>query len=170
LGVPWTGLETVLARFHGIWRRFQKISDQDGILVVSDYGHHPTAVAATLEAAKAFYPGRRIVLAFQPHQRKRTRDLFLDFVPSFDRADALLLMEIFDVAGRENDDDSVSSRDLQDAIVRHDADRSMVRSVEYASSLDETLAVLKRWKRSGDVIIVMGAGDIYKIADKIMDV
>ena len=170
LGVPWTGLETVLARFHGIWRRFQKISDQDGILVVSDYGHHPTAVAATLEAAKAFYPGRRIVLAFQPHQRKRTSDLFLDFVPSFDRADALLLMEIFDVAGRENDDDSVSSRDLQDAIVRHDADRSMVRSVEYASSLDETLAVLKRWKRSGDVIIVMGAGDIYKIADKIMDV
>ncbi|MCE9585910.1 UDP-N-acetylmuramate--L-alanine ligase [Candidatus Uhrbacteria bacterium] len=170
IGIPWTGLEKVLGRFTGIWRRFERIAERDGILVISDYGHHPTAVAATLEAAKAFYPGRRIVLAFQPHQRRRTRDLFLDFVPSFDRADALLLVEIYDVAGRESEDEAISSRDLQDAIVRHDADRAVVRSVDFAPNSDEALAVLRRWKRQGDVIIVMGAGDIYKMADKIMDV
>lgn len=171
IGIPWTGLEKVLSRFTGIWRRFERIAERDGILVISDYGHHPTAVAATLEAAKAFYPGRRIILAFQPHQRKRTRDFFLDFVPSFDRADALLLVEIFDVAGRESEEDqSISSRDLQDAVVRHDADRAMVRSVDFAPDSDEALAVLRRWKREGDVIIVMGAGNIYKIADKILDV
>ena len=171
MGIPWTGLENVLASFKGIWRRFERIAECDGILVISDYGHHPTAVAATLEAAKAFYPGRRIVLAFQPHQRRRTRDFFLDFVPSFDRADALLLVEIYDVAGRESpEDESVSSRDLQDAIVRHDADRATVRSVDFAPNSDEALAILRRWKRQGDVIIVMGAGDIYKMADKIMDV
>jgi UDP-N-acetylmuramate--alanine ligase len=171
MGIPLAGLEKALGNFHGIWRRFQKMSDRDGVLVVSDYGHHPTAVAATLEAAKTFYPGRRVVLAFQPHQRRRTRDLFLDFVPSFDRADALLLVEIYDVAGRESpEDEAISSRDLQDAIVRHDSDRATVRSVDYAPNPDEALAVLKRWKRQGDVIIVMGAGDIYTIADKIMDV
>lgn len=170
IGIPWTGMEKVLSRFTGIWRRFERIAERDGVLVISDYGHHPTAVAATLEAAKAFYPGRRIVLAFQPHQRRRTRDLFLDFVPSFDRADSLLLVEIYDVAGRESENEAISSRDLQDAIVRHDADRAIVRSVDYEPNPDEALAVLRRWKREGDVIIVMGAGDIYKIADKIMDV
>ncbi len=171
VGIPWVGLEKVLSNYKGIWRRFQRIAERDEMLVISDYGHHPTAVAATLEAAKAFYPGKRIVLAFQPHQRKRTRDLFLDFIPSFDRADALLLVEIYDVAGREEVvDQAISSRDLQDAVVRHDAERSVVRSVDFAPDSMDALAVLRRWKREGDVIIVMGAGDVYKIADKILDV
>lgn len=162
-------LTDAIASFPGIWRRFETIADKNDILVVSDYGHHPTAVAATLEAAKTFYQGRRIVLAFQPHHRNRTKNLFDAFVPSFDRADALLLTEIYDVAGRDaKEDENISSRDLQDAVVRRDAERGNVRSVEYASNPDEALAVLKRWAREGDVIIVMGAGDIYKIASKIL--
>jgi len=169
VGTNWNGLEPVLAQFQGIWRRFQRVGEKDGVLVVSDYGHHPTAVAATLDAAKTFYPGKRIVLAFQPHHRKRTKDFFLEFVLCFDKADALLLVEIYDVAGREQAEDaSISSRDLQDAVVRHDADRGALRSVEYAMNPEEALAVLKRWKRAGDVVIVMGAGDVYKIAEKIL--
>jgi UDP-N-acetylmuramate--alanine ligase len=158
-----------VAEFNGIWRRFEKISDKDGVIVISDYGHHPTAVSATLEAAKSFYQGKRIVLAFQPHHRNRTKRLFDAFVPSFDRADALLLVEIYDVAGRENAEDAdISSRDLQDAIVRRDSERAVTRSVEYAPNPDEALAVLKRWAREGDVVVVMGAGDIYLIANKII--
>jgi UDP-N-acetylmuramate--alanine ligase len=168
LGIPPADAAPALASYHGIWRRFELISDRDDVLVVSDYGHHPTAVASTLEAARSFYPGRRLVLCFQPHHKKRTRDLFLDFVPSFDRADQLLLVEIYDVAGRDAEgEEPISSRDLQDAVIRHDAERGVQRSVEYAPDPEEALTILKRWKRSGDIILVMGAGDIYSIAKQV---
>lgn len=168
IGIPAPDAAPVFADFHGIWRRFELVADKDDILVVSDYGHHPTAVAATLDAAKGFYPGRRIVLCFQPHQKRRTRDLFLDFVPSFDKADQLVLAEIYDVTGREETGEKISSRDLQDAVIRHDADRGVQRSVEYAPDNEEAITILKRWKKPGDIILVMGAGDIYLIAKKIL--
>ncbi len=162
-------IRTSLAGFTGIWRRFEKIAELGGVLVFSDYGHHPTAVRATLEAAKGFYPGRRIVLCFQPHHRHRTKRLFLDFIPSFDQADAIVLSEIYDVTGRDADVDAdISSQDLRDALAHHDADRFLSRPMEYASTPNKALAILERWKKSGDVIIVMGAGDIYKIAGKII--
>ncbi|MEI7512124.1 MAG: UDP-N-acetylmuramate--L-alanine ligase [Candidatus Uhrbacteria bacterium] len=168
LGIPQAEAVPALSQYHGIWRRFELIANKNEILVISDYGHHPTAVAATLDAAKSFYPGRRLVLCFQPHHKKRTRDLFLDFVPCFDRADQLLLSEIYDVAGREEVGESITSRDLQDAVIRHDAERGTQRSVEYAPDPEEALTILKRWKRSGDIILVMGAGDIYSIAKQIL--
>ncbi len=169
LGSALEPLHEVVSAFTGIWRRFEKIADKDGITVFSDYGHHPTAVRATLEAARSFYPGRRIVLCFQPHHRNRTKHLFLDFVSSFDAADCLLLSEIYDVPGRDAaEDEDVSSRDLLDAVTHHDADRTSTRTVEYASTGEEALAILKRWKRSGDVIIVMGAGDIFQIATQVL--
>lgn len=162
-------LEDVLENYRGIWRRFQLIGEQEGITVISDYGHHPTAVTATLEAAKSFYPGRRIVLCFQPHHRNRTKHLFEDFVSSFDRADALILVEIYDVAGREADvDNDVSSRDLQAAIVKRDEERNILRPIEYAANPEDALDLVRRWKRVGDVVLVMGAGDVYKIANKIL--
>jgi UDP-N-acetylmuramate--alanine ligase len=167
LGISVTDAVPALAAFQGIWRRFEMVSDKGGVMVVSDYAHHPTAIAVTIEAARSFFPGRRIVVCFQPHHRRRTRDLFLDFVPAFDRADQLILSEIYDVAGRDEDREEISSRDLQDSILRHDADRGVQRSVEYAPDPEEALIILKRWKREGDVILVMGAGDIYSIAKKV---
>lgn len=162
-------LQDAVESYHGIWRRFQIMGEQEGVTVVSDYGHHPTAVTATLDAAKAFYPGRRIVLCFQPHHRNRTKHLFQDFVSCFDRADALLLVEIYDVAGREADEDSaVSSQDLLKSIYKRDEERNVSRPLEFAANPAGALELLKRWKRSGDLILVMGAGDIYKIADQII--
>ncbi len=168
LGAHPEAIRKAINAFTGIWRRFEKISEKDGVLVVSDYGHHPTAVRVTLEAARAFYPGRRLVLCFQPHQHNRTRQLFLDFVPAFDLADALLLVEIYDVPGRKApEDEHISSRDLVDAIRHHDADRLCQRPLEYAETPADALPVIARWKRRGDIIIVMGAGDVYKIAEQI---
>jgi UDP-N-acetylmuramate--alanine ligase len=170
LGVSPEKIREALGHFTGIWRRFEKIAEQDGKIVISDYGHHPTAIVANLEACKTFYPGKRIVLCFQPHHRNRTKALFNDFVASFDKADALLLTEVYDVAGRDQTtDQDVSSRDLQEAILKRDHNRHVIRPVEYAASFDEALKLLKRWQKSGDVIIVMGAGDIYKIADKVLE-
>lgn len=169
VGVTADAAREALAGFTGIWRRFEKVAETNDYVVVSDYGHHPTAVAQTLEAAKQWYPGRRLVLCFQPHHRNRTRHLFLEFVPSFDKADALVLAEIYDVAGRDDSADAdISSRDLEQAIVHHDADRGVKRQVMYVPDNDQALAALQHVCKPGDVIIVMGAGDIYKIAPKIL--
>ena len=162
-------LQNAVESFEGIWRRFEKVAEKDGIIVISDYGHHPTAVRETLEATKRFYPGRRVVLCFQPHHRNRTKHLFDEFIPSFDEADMLLLTEIYDVAGRdEKDDVNISSRDLQEAVLRHDADRMVHRVVEYADDPEAALEMLQRWAEPRDIILVMGAGDIYKIAKKVI--
>lgn len=162
-------LQNAVESFEGIWRRFQKIAEKDGVIVISDYGHHPTAVRETLEATKRFYPGRRVVLCFQPHHRNRTKHLFKEFVPSFDSADVLLLAEIYDVKGRDaKADEKVSSRDLQEAVLRHDAETMVRRTVEYAADPSAALEMLKRWKQDRDIILVMGAGDIYKIAKDIL--
>ncbi len=165
LGVTQDATARVFSSFRGVWRRFEIVSDLGGMTVVSDYGHHPTAVRATLEAARSFFPNRRVMLCFQPHHRNRTKHLFSDFVSSFDRADVLILCEIYDVVGRDAKEDAiVSSHDLLQAVERHDAERGMHRSLTYAADPAASLAEVQRGKKSGDVIIVMGAGDIYCIA------
>ena len=165
LKAPYDALRETLAGFRGIWRRFEKVAERDGMTVISDYAHHPTAVVATIEAAKQAYPGRRIVVCFQPHHRHRTRHFFLDFIQAFDKADAVILVEIYDVAGREQvEDRDISSHDLCDALTRHDADRGCTRLREYAGTVVEARHGVQRIMRAGDVILIMGAGDIYTIA------
>lgn len=169
LGVSADAIRSVLREFTGIWRRFERVGAHNGATIISDYGHHPTAVRGTIEAARSFYPGRRIVMAFQPHQRNRTRNLFDEFVPSFDDADVLLLSEIFDVAGREDAADAaVSSRQLVEAIRAHDAKRGTHRRVLYVGALEETLAAVTKTLLPDDVLILAGAGDIYTLAKKLV--
>ncbi len=167
-GVSFGTMQRVLSAFRGIWRRFEIVHEQGKTVVVSDYAHHPTAVRATIEAAKQWFPGRRLVVCFQPHQRRRLQDLFLEFVPSFDAADVLVLCEVYDVRGRnEVQGQSVSSQDLIQAIAHSDADRGATRLVEYAADPQAALALLRQVHQPGDVILVMGAGDIYLIAKNI---
>lgn len=152
---------SALRDFKGIWRRFELLGDWKGAAIYSDYGHHPTAVAATLRAAHEAYPGRRILLCFQPHHRNRTKSLFLEFVPSFDEANGLVICEIYDVAGRDaTDDQNISSHDVVDAIIRHDADRSAARAVEYAASPFIGVQRILELSKPNDIVICMGAGDI----------
>ncbi len=161
LGAPDEAISTSLQGFTGIWRRFEHIADVHEASIYSDYGHHPTAVAATLAAAHEAFPGRRVVLCFQPHHRNRTRSLFLDFVTSFDATDLLILCEIYEVAGRDEDKDKeISSRDLLEAVVRHDADRGVTRIVEYAPNPAEAVKRTMEIISPKDVVIFMGAGDI----------
>jgi UDP-N-acetylmuramate--alanine ligase len=168
LGAEVEAVRTALADYRGIWRRFEVVADKDGITVVSDYAHHPDAVAGTIAAAREFYPGRRIVACFQPHQRNRTRKLFSGFVNSLDRADVVLLPEIFDVAGREEEGESVSSRDLAIAVRERDTERGVKRPVEFVENPAAALVWFKASLRPGDVVLVMGAGDIYRIAPTLL--
>ncbi|MEK7105513.1 MAG: Mur ligase domain-containing protein, partial [Patescibacteria group bacterium] len=118
LGVTDEVIVSALNSFPGLWRRFEKIGTYHGADIFSDYAHHPTAIKKTLEATKEFFPGRRIVLCFQPHQHARTKELFNEFIPSFDAADKIILAEIYAVTGRLKVDGEVSSNDLVCSIKR----------------------------------------------------
>ncbi len=168
LGVPAEKIRQSVAAFPGIWRRFERVGEYRGAPVYSDYGHHPTALAGTLAAAREFFPDRRVVLCFQPHQHNRTRKLFDEFVASMDAADVAIIAEIFDVAGRESAEDAaVSSRDLVSAVSKRDARRGANRELLYAATPEAAFEALEDLVRPGDLVIVMGAGDIYKVAERL---
>jgi UDP-N-acetylmuramate--alanine ligase len=155
-------IKKTLADFQGIWRRFESVGEINGAKIISDYAHHPTEVKAMIEGAEKFYPDKRIIAVFQPHRRNRTKKLFNDFIKSFDRADMVILSEIFDVAGREEKKDSdVSSLDLVKEIKK----RSKEKTVLFAKNLKETKKLILKNARKNDIILVMGAGDIYKITN-----
>ncbi len=153
-----------LAEFKGTWRRFevkQGFAGQKEIIVVSDYGHHPNEVAATLKAAREKYGAKKIWCVFQPHQYQRTYYLFDDFVKTFKDAiiDKIIITDIYDVAGREVKEISqdVSSKKIVDEVAKD--------SVIYLE-LQNIAEYLKQNMQAGDVLLVMGAGDIYKLADE----
>lgn len=169
LGVEPEDIHRALEEYTGIWRRFEIVGEHDDALIISDYGHHPTAVAGTLQATREFYPGRQIILVFQPHHHNRTRELFERFVLAMDEADAVILAEIFDVAGREASEDAVvSSMGLRDAVTARDAERGVERRVSYAENIDAAYQETVSLMRPGDIVLVMGAGDIYKIAYRLI--
>ena len=152
-----------LSKFSGTWRRFE-ILKENPYALISDYAHHPTEIKATLEAAREKYPDRRIVLVFQPHQYQRTLFLFDEFVEAFFQADKIILAEIFSVAGREKEEikDKVSSQKLAQAIGQKGQDAIFIKDKE------QVLEYLKKEIKDNDVVIVMGAGDIVKITEKLL--
>ncbi len=157
LGVPFETCARVLSTFTGIWRRFERVGQYNGAEIVSDYGHHPTAIKATVEAAREFFPGRRIVLCFQPHQHSRTAELFDEFVGSIATADEIVVAEIYGVAGR-TDGKTISGNDLV----------AKIDGARYASGPGEAEATLREIVRAGDVVIVQGAGDIDIVARRLV--
>jgi UDP-N-acetylmuramate--alanine ligase len=161
LGVPMETIQETLANFNGIWRRFERAGEWNKATVISDYAHHPTSVRATVAAAKEFYPDRRLVLVYQPHQRHRTKALLKDFAEAFDGVDLLILSDIYDVAGREDAANAdVSSATLAEAMAaRPEAPRPLL-----GGDLRHTEDMLRSNVEPGDVILVMGAGSIDTLA------
>ncbi len=151
-----------LEKFHGIWRRFQILNPKSSITIVSDYAHHPTAVRVTIAGARAFYPGRRIIIVFQPHYPARLTALFDDFVKSFEAADETMIVEAYTVPGR-----AVPAGDLKTSqeLVQALAKRNLTAS--YAASPPAAEEQVKRTLKPGDVVIIMGAGDIWRSADNL---
>jgi UDP-N-acetylmuramate--alanine ligase len=153
-----------LSEYRGSWRRFEekdlKIKNLK-LKIISDYAHHPTQIKATLKAAREQFLNSKIWVVFQPHQYQRTYYLFNDFVKVFKNApvDKIIITDIFDVAGREEKEikKKVSSEKLVKAINR--------KETIYISSIEKAANYLKKNLRSREVVIVMGAGDIYKLVD-----
>jgi UDP-N-acetylmuramate--alanine ligase len=161
-GVAARTIAGALKTFDGVGRRFEELGEHDGVTVVTDYAHHPTAVRVTLRAAKIKYPGRRIWCVFQPHQCSRTRHLLGDFARSFSGADMIVIPDIFSVRDTEEERKRISSVDLVREI------KAAGGNARYIASLDEILEHLVRNVRSGDVILTMGAGSINELAESFL--
>jgi UDP-N-acetylmuramate--alanine ligase len=155
-----------LASFEGIDRRFQNLGEIDTdagkAMLIDDYGHHPTEVAATLAAARSGWPGKRVVLVFQPHRYTRTRDLMDDFAQVLSEADVLVLLDVY-AAGEA----PIAGADGR-AIARAVRSRGAVEPV-FVESLDELTPVLKDVLEDGDLVLTMGAGDIGAFASGLPD-
>lgn len=166
IGVPDAAIVKALSEFRGVGRRFQvygEISTANGTaLFVDDYGHHPREMAATLAAVRAGWPGRRIVLVFQPHRYTRTRDLFEDFTRVLSEVDALLLLEVY-AAG----EDVVSGADGR-ALCAAIRARGRVNPV-FLDDSNQVTPSLRAILRDDDVVITMGAGDIGGMIKPMID-
>jgi UDP-N-acetylmuramate--alanine ligase len=158
-----THIQKAMKAFPGVWRRFERVGEYRGAEIISDYGHHPDAIRGTIEAARELFPNRRIVLCFQPHQHSRTKALFADFVKSFTYADAVVLPEIYHVEGRNEEEGKISSQDLLDAL-QPTFDKPMF----YAKDLDEAQRILEKEIQAGDVVLIMGAGNVDDLARKLV--
>jgi UDP-N-acetylmuramate--alanine ligase len=168
LQLPDAPIVKALAEFHGVGRRFQRYGDwpaADGsgvFTLIDDYGHHPVEMAAVIAAARGAFPGRRLVLAFQPHRYTRTRDCFEDFVKVMGTADAVLLTEVY--AAGEAPIVAADGRALARAMrVAGQVDPVFVDDV---ATLPETIAAQAK---GGDVVIAMGAGSIGGVPTKVVE-
>ncbi len=149
-----------LLEYTGSWRRFEKKAEKNNITVIDDYAHHPTEVKATLEAARNKYPESRIICVYQPHQKKRTKELFNDFRNAFNDTNMTIITDIYEVAGREEDID-ISSQKLVEMIKKD--------KVKYMGNITDIFNYLKENIKENDVIITMGAGTITNLSDQLAD-
>jgi UDP-N-acetylmuramate--alanine ligase len=167
LNVADAAVQKALAQFKGVGRRFQvhgeaPAADGGPVTLIEDYGHHPVEISATLAAARGAYPGRRLVLAFQPHRYTRTRDCFDDFVRVIGQADAVLLTEVY-AAGEA-------------PIVAADG-RALARALRVAGQVEPVFVadiqdmpqVIRSTTRGGDVVLCMGAGSIGAVPARVLD-
>ncbi len=171
LKLPGDAIQRALAGFRGVGRRFQHYGDvringaggktAGSFALVDDYGHHPAEIEATLEAARVAFPGRRLVLAFQPHRYTRTRDLFEDFVKVLARADLLLLAEVY--AAGEAPIAAADGRALANA-VRGAAQSAGQAEPVFVDDVAAMAEAIRRSARAGDVVLTMGAGSIGNVA------
>ncbi|MFH1188201.1 MAG: UDP-N-acetylmuramate--L-alanine ligase [bacterium] len=153
--VEFKTIKKVLEEFRGVERRFEKVGECKGATIISDYAHTPTSVKQVIKAAKEFYPGKRIVAVFQPHLHSRTKKLFNDFVKAFESSDLTIISDIYFVEGRvKEEDEDVNSAQLVDAIGG---------GTLYGGDLEKTKEMILENIKKDDVVLLIGAGDIYNL-------
>ncbi|EKE11270.1 MAG: hypothetical protein ACD_15C00112G0014 [uncultured bacterium] len=160
LGLDLQKVREALADFEGTTRRFETIGWRNGALLIDDYGHHPEEINVTLKAAREIYPEKNIIAVFHPHSYSRTEALLHDFAQSFDGADKVIVLDIYGSA-RESSG-KVSSPDLVKLINKYNRDKA-----EYVPTIDETVNHLRDKISEQDVVITIGAGNVFEVAHKL---
>jgi len=161
-GVDAGKIAELLATYTGARRRMTLKADVDGVAVLDDYAHHPTEIQVTLKAIRDYYKPKRLICVFQPHQHSRTRFQLKDFARSFGEADAVILPDIYFVRDSEREKDYISSADLVAQIRLHGGE------AVYLKSFKEIVERLKGIVETGDLVVTMGAGNVWEIADEIV--
>src|SRR5215216_3636508 len=162
LEVPFATITKALSEFTGVDRRFQLKGEAAGVIVVDDYGHHPTEIRATLVAAKLGSAGRRMVVLFQPHRYSRTQDLLDEFARSFNNADVLMVTDVY--AASEQPIEGVSGEVLVEAV------RSFGhKDARYVGSVEEATQALLEEAHENDMVITLGAGNVYRAGENLVE-
>jgi UDP-N-acetylmuramate--alanine ligase len=169
IGVEFETAAAALARFRGTARRFEVKGQAGGVTVVDDYAHHPTEIRATLAAARSKYPGRGVWAVFQPHTYSRTAALLDGFATAFDDADHVLVTGIY--AAREEPAVDITAADI---VTRMKAARPGVAApvhpdARYVETLDQAVAALAEQLQPGDILVTLGAGDGYRVGERVLD-
>ena len=161
LDIPFQTIQDGFRDFGGVGRRFQIKGETKGVMVVDDYGHHPTEIKATLAAGKNGWPERRLVVLFQPHRHTRTKELFDEFVKAFHDADMLVLTDIYGAG--EQPIEGITAETLCRAIKKH-GQRDVLFVSDREKICDQLLPVLKE----GDIVITLGAGNIWQTGEALL--
>ena len=160
LNIEFSAIANALKSFSGVQRRFEILYQSNSLVIVDDYGHHPTEILATLNTAKMVWPNRKLVVIFQPHRYTRTQLLLEDFYSSFNDADKLILLDIY--AAGEKPIEGIDSRQLVKGIREFGH-----KDVDYIEDFDSLVPQLKFSLQPGDIVLTLGAGDIGKLAQKL---
>ena len=174
IGIEAETIAHSLESFTGTRRRFeirhQGLLAFDGreadVVLVDDYAHHPTAIAATLEAARRRYPQRRLLAVYQPHMYSRTKTFFQQFLSAFDAADVVIISDIF--PAREQDTGLVHARSIVNALAQRPHFTRGGGQVLYGADLQTTLELLSQALHTNDLAVIMGAGDIYTVTELLL--
>lgn len=161
LNIPFHIIKKALETLDGVQRRLEIKGEVNGITVMDDYGHHPTEIKTTLSAVKESWPGRRIVAVFQPHRYTRTKALFDDFTRSFYHSDALVVLPIY--AAGEDAIEGVDSGLLFESIRARGH-----KSIAFFEDKKETISYLKNLLEKGDILLTLGAGDVWKVGEDVL--
>jgi UDP-N-acetylmuramate--alanine ligase len=162
LGMDFKDIKSGLERFQGVFRRFQQKMDKDGILLIDDYAHHPTEVQATISAVREGWEDRRIVAVFQPHLYSRTQQMYQEFGLSFFDAEVLVVTDVY--PSREAPIEGVDGKLIADTAKTYGH-----RCVHYVQNKTDLPAKLKEIAEEGDIIVTMGAGDIYRYGEEFVN-
>lgn len=162
LEIPFEIMARALENFGGVQRRLECKGEERGIMVVDDYGHHPTEIRVTLDAVREGWPDRRLVVAFQPHRYSRTRALFDDFKTAFHRADVLVLTDIY--AASEEPLEGVTTPALVEAVKLHGQ-----RDVRYIPNVEDLARELTDILQPGDLVLTLGAGNIVNAGEALLE-
>jgi UDP-N-acetylmuramate--alanine ligase len=161
LDIPLDRIQSALENLGGVQRRLEIKGEAGGVTVVDDYGHHPTEIKMTLQAARECWPDRRMVVVFQPHRFTRTRALFDEFTRAFYQSDVLTVLPIY--AASEEPIDGVSGRSLCDGIKAHGHKHTV-----YAEGRSQAAAYLETVLAPGDLLLTLGAGDVWKVGEELL--
>ena len=163
LGASWDAIGKALTAFRGLDRRMQRLGEREGVTVIDDYGHHPTEIDVTLRALRRHHDPERLICVFQPHQHSRTRHLLDQFAASFAAADVVVVPEIYFVRDSEHERQAVTAGHLVDRL-RDRGTRAM-----HLHPFEAIVEQLEVMTRPGDLVVTMGAGDVWKIGRAFLD-